>query len=107
MGSSAFVRSIGAQVRAERESQGLTQKCFAQKAGVSERLLRSLEMGDAAGIQLDKLLGILKAAGLTFVLSGESSQDEATVHASSTTSSDEYSALLHEAVAGWMDGASV
>jgi hypothetical protein len=35
-----------------------------KKAGVSERLLASLELGDATGIRLDKLLTVFNALGI-------------------------------------------
>ena len=42
----------------------MTQAQLAERAGVSVRLVISLELGDATGIRLDKMLGILNAAGL-------------------------------------------
>lgn len=61
-------RQAGAHVRQTREEQGLTRAQLAQRAGVSERLLASLELGDAPGIRLDKLLSILHALGLSLVV---------------------------------------
>lgn len=43
---------------------GVTRSELAALAGVSERLVASLELGDAKGIRLDKLLSICDAAGL-------------------------------------------
>ena len=40
-------RQVGLYARREREAQGLTRKQLAKAAGVSERLLASLELGDA------------------------------------------------------------
>lgn len=57
-------RQAGIYVRQAREAQGLTRAALAKKAGVSERLLASLELGDATGIRLDKLLAIFDALGL-------------------------------------------
>ena len=57
-------RQAGIYVRQARESQGITRAALAKKAGVSERLLASLELGDAIGIRLDKLLVIFDALGL-------------------------------------------
>lgn len=57
-------RQAGIYVRQARESQGITRAALAKKAGVSERLLASLELGDATGIRLDKLLAIFNALGL-------------------------------------------
>lgn len=57
-------RQAGIYVRQARETQGLTRAALAKKAGVSERLLASLELGDATGIRLDKLLAIFSALGI-------------------------------------------
>ena len=57
-------RQAGVYVRQAREAQGLTRAVFAKKAGVSERLLASLELGDATGIRLDKLLTVFNALGI-------------------------------------------
>lgn len=64
-------RQAGIYVRQARESQGLTRATLAKKAGVSERLLASLELGDATGIRLDKLLKIFGALGLTLAAQGD------------------------------------
>lgn len=63
-------RQAGIYVRQAREAQGLTRAALAKKAGVSERLLASLELGDATGIRLDKLLTIFDALGLALVAQG-------------------------------------
>ena len=39
-------RQAGIYVRQAREAQGITRAALAKKAGVSERLLASLELGD-------------------------------------------------------------
>lgn len=57
-------RQAGIYVRQAREAQGITRAVLAKKAGVSERLLASLELGDATGIRLDKLLAIFNALGI-------------------------------------------
>lgn len=57
-------RQAGIYVRQAREAQGLTRAAVAKKAGVSERLLASLELGDATGIRLDKLLTVFNALGI-------------------------------------------
>lgn len=57
-------RQAGIYVRQARESQGITRAVLAKKAGVSERLLASLELGDATGIRLDKLLTVFDALGI-------------------------------------------
>lgn len=63
-------RQAGIYVRQSRESQGITRATLAKKAGVSERLLASLELGDATGIRLDKLLAVFGALGLVLVAQG-------------------------------------
>lgn len=57
-------RQAGLCVRREREAQGLTQRQLAQRSRVSERTIISLELGDATGIRLDKLLAVLHALGI-------------------------------------------
>lgn len=57
-------RQTGIVVRERRTALGMTQKALARESGVSERLVASLEAGDATGIRLDKLLAILNALGL-------------------------------------------
>lgn len=64
-------RQAGIYVRRAREAQELTRAALAKKAGVSERLLASLELGDATGIRLDKLLKILDALGLALAAQGD------------------------------------
>lgn len=64
-------RQAGIYVRQAREAQGITRATLAKKAGVSERLLASLELGDATGIRLDKLLAIFNALGLALAAQGD------------------------------------
>lgn len=64
-------RQAGIYVRQAREAQGITRATLAKKAGVSERLLASLELGDATGIRLDKLLKVFDALGLTLAAQGD------------------------------------
>ena len=61
-------RQAGIYVRRSREAQGLTRAQLAAAAGVSERLL---ELGDATGIRLDKLLAVFGALGLSLAAQGE------------------------------------
>lgn len=63
-------RQAGIYVRQAREAQGITRAALAKKAGVSERLLASLELGDATGIRLDKLLAVFSALGLQLAAQG-------------------------------------
>lgn len=67
-------RQAGIYVRQARETQGLTRATLAKKAGVSERLLASLELGDATGIRLDKLLAVFGALGLALAAQGDISE---------------------------------
>lgn len=67
-------RQAGVYVRQSRESQGITRATLAKKAGVSERLLASLELGDATGIRLDKLLAIFDALELALAAQGDISE---------------------------------
>lgn len=64
-------RQAGIYVRQTREAQGLTRAALAKTASVSERLLASLELGDATGIRLDKLLTIFNALGLALAAQGD------------------------------------
>lgn len=64
-------RQAGIYVRQAREAQGITRAALAKKADVSERLLASLELGDATGIRLDKLLSVFSALGLALVAQGD------------------------------------
>lgn len=64
-------RQAGIYVRRTREGQGLTRAQLAAAAGVSERLLASLELGDATGIRLDKLLAVFGALGICLAAQGE------------------------------------
>lgn len=61
-------RQIGLYVRRVREVRGLSRKCLAQRAGVSERLMASLELGDATGIRLDKLMAVLGALDMSLLV---------------------------------------
>lgn len=64
-------RQAGIYVRQARKAQGLTRAALAKTASVSERLLASLELGDATGIRLDKLLTIFNALGLALAAQGD------------------------------------
>lgn len=64
-------RQAGIYVRQAREAQGITRAALAKQAGVSERLLASLELGDATGIRLDKLLAVFNALGLALAAQGD------------------------------------
>lgn len=64
-------RQAGLYVRRARERQGMTRAQTAQRAGVSERLLASLELGDATGIRLDKLLAVFSALDISLMAGGD------------------------------------
>jgi XRE family aerobic/anaerobic benzoate catabolism transcriptional regulator len=57
---SALLASVGARVRALRESHGLTQRTLAEKSGVSSRFLAQLEAGDG-NISLERFDAIARA----------------------------------------------
>lgn len=77
-------RQAGIYVRRAREAQGLTRARLAAMAGVSERLLASLELGDATGIRLDKLLAVFDALGLSLAAQGEKIASPAAVPTAAT-----------------------
>lgn len=64
LGAIAIPRQAGLYVRRVRERRGITRAQLAADAGVSPRLLASLELGDAPGIRLDKLLAVFAALGI-------------------------------------------
>lgn len=64
LGAISTPRQAGQYVRKIREASGYTRAQLSKSAGVSERLLASLELGDATGIRLDKLLSVLNALGI-------------------------------------------
>lgn len=78
-------RQAGIYVRRSREAQGLTRAQLAAMSGVSERLLASLELGDASGIRLDKLLAVFDALGLSLAAQGEKIASPAAVSALTPT----------------------
>lgn len=95
-----FSREIGQSVQARRASLGLTQKQLASIAGVSERLVRSIEAGDAQGVGLTKLEVVLAPLGLELRLVGAGHpKDEST--SSAHFRDDEYEMLLQSAVDSW------
>lgn len=61
-------RQAGIYVRRQRERRSLTRAQLALKSGVSERLIASLELGDATGIRLDKLMAIFDALDLSLAV---------------------------------------
>lgn len=79
-------RQAGIYVRRSREAQGLTRAQLAAMSGVSERLLASLELGDATGIRLDKLLAVFDALGLSLAAQGEKIASSAAASAANRVS---------------------
>lgn len=81
---------------------GLTQKELADQAGVSERLVRSLEMGTAYGIGLEKLVNIISPLGLSLsVTSIDGENQSQNGNARSISQGDDYSRALKHAVLRW------
>ena len=64
LGTISTPRQAGLYVRKVREERTMTRAQLALASGVTERLLASLELGDAMGIRLDKLLAVCKALGI-------------------------------------------
>lgn len=63
---------IGYAIKDARSELGMTQAQLAEAAGISKRCLWSLELGQNPGVQLDKLLAVLKALGLDLsIVAGE------------------------------------
>ena len=93
-------RWLGREIRSRRTALGLTQAQLSEASGVSERLIRSLEQGEAPGIGLDRLVSVLAVFELELVLSDGARAPEPGVR------DDEYSRLLETAVASWTERAN-
>lgn len=93
MGTIVAARQVGQNVRHQRKELGLTQRQLAEQAGVSERSIISLELGDATGIRLDKLLSILSALGLTMSIQSEGISTNPTSPSAQTLPSGQSSGL--------------
>ena len=61
-------RQAGGVIRKARQEKSLTQEELAERAGVSTRLISSIELGDNPGIQLNKLISILCALDLSLYI---------------------------------------
>lgn len=82
-------RQVGQVVRETRRKLGLTQAELARRAGVSTRLVSGLELGDNAGVQLDKLLPILHVLGLAMTIyDGAITDDEDEAEVTSVAESE-------------------
>jgi y4mF family transcriptional regulator len=55
---------LGQMIRRAREKRGLSQQAFADLAGVGRRFISELENGKAT-LEFDKVLTVLRAAGIT------------------------------------------
>ena len=97
MDATTFCRDIGRRVRCERKAMGLTQRELASRAKVSERLVRSIENGEARGVSLDKMMSVLSQLGMGLQLVD-------TPETPSSTQDDSYSVLLRQAVESWGGG---
>lgn len=92
-----FCREVGLRVRAKRKAVGLTQRELSSRAGVSERLLRAIENGEAPGASIERVLAVLSELdiGLELVDASENSR---------VTQGPSYSNLLRQAVGSWRGG---
>lgn len=76
MSTVSTARQVGQIVRRQRTGLGLTQRQLAERSGISERSVVSLELGDATGMRLDKLLEVLSALGLSMDIRAEGDEGE-------------------------------
>ncbi|MEC4272860.1 helix-turn-helix domain-containing protein [Adlercreutzia sp. R25] len=100
MEATAVARDIGRKVQGERRARGLTQKQLAEAAGVSDRLVRSLEMGTARGVGLENLVHVLSVLDLDLTVCDAASGKPAAA-TSTLSQGSEYSALLQRALGQW------
>ncbi|MCI9261855.1 helix-turn-helix domain-containing protein [uncultured Adlercreutzia sp.] len=103
MNATVLARSIGIRVRSCRLARGLTQRQLAELAGVSERLIRLLEAGEAPGIGLEKLALILTPLSLDLRLV-DLECDGGELRQEPVAQSNEYAVLLLRTVDSWTDG---
>lgn len=95
-----LLSDIAGHVQERRRSLGFTQKQLASMAGVSERLVRSIESGQAQGISLDKLESVLSTLGFGLALTGTDESNSATAKPLDPRE-DEYEMLLQSVVNAW------
>lgn len=69
---------IGYAVKDRRALLGLTQAQVAEAAGVSKRCLWSIELGRNPGVQLDKLIAVLRVLGLDLKIIDSGAQVDVT-----------------------------
>ena len=83
-------RQVGQAVRMRRKALGLTQRQVAEVAGVSDRFVVTLELGDSAGARLDKLMSVFGVLGITLEMHipGEGNSSDMKENADSSTHAD-------------------
>lgn len=71
--------ALGAEIRAERQSRGLTQAELARRAGVSRAFVIDVERGRRPGAELSRAFAVVRALGLAVALTpdDESNFDDA------------------------------
>ena len=90
---------IGYAVKDRRAQLGMTQAQVAEAAGVSKRSLWSIELGRNTGVQLDKLIAVLKVLGLDLTIAeAPSTSDAKRSIASSTVTEAVHSAIASETI---------
>lgn len=93
MSITALSRRIGQAVRAQRLQACMAQRQLAAASGVSERLIRSIEAGEAHGVSLDKLCAVLDKLDLRLFIDN--------APAGQPSPEDDYEQLLKQAVSRW------
>ncbi|WP_165043363.1 hypothetical protein [Adlercreutzia sp. ZJ138] len=99
MNATTFINTVAAAVRERRHTLALTQKQLASMAGVSERLVRLIEAGQAPGVGIEKLAMVLSPLGLELALEGD--VYHAAASEDTSAENDEYERLLQYAVSSW------
>lgn len=94
MSATTLLRDIGRSVEKARKGAGITQRQLAALAGVSERLVRSVENGEAQSVSISRLISIMEQLGLDLCVVGSSVVEPVTQDSS-------YSDLLQQTVASW------
>ncbi len=89
---------IGYAVKDRRAQLGMTQAQVAEAAGVSKRSLWSIELGRNTGVQLDKLIAVLKVLGLDLTIAEAPSASDAKRSIASLAATDTDSAIASEAI---------
>ncbi len=87
---------IGYAVKDRRAQLGMTQAQVAEAAGVSKRSLWSIELGQNTGVQLDKLIAVLKVLGLDLTIAEAPAASDAKRSIASSTETEADSAIAAE-----------